>query len=216
MRMSAAKAVGRPIRARAGTGERNAGFISGTPLEGRLARAQNKKPAGPGGTAQGAGRCDGRHRGQSPGRVGTVGVGCLPGWGGEGSSGGFRRKVGGGGGGGISSGRRRPSHRRQPPERPLRPLLLVIIPALHGGVLALLLPSRQCMIRLWAAQRKRTRYALPTRKAIYGISPSKRSNGLASSLKTCYALSVKRLRKPLAGPRAVIIVRLAKPRWGRG
>ena len=34
---------------------------------------------------------------QSPGRVGTVGVGRLPGWGGEGASGGFRREVGGGG-----------------------------------------------------------------------------------------------------------------------
>ena len=40
--------------------------------------------------------------GQSPGRVGTVGVGCLPDWGGEGSSGGFRRKSGGGGGGGTA------------------------------------------------------------------------------------------------------------------
>ena len=45
--------------------------------ESRAAPTRGDAPGCPG-----AGRCDGRHGGQPPGRVGAVGVGCLPDWGG--------------------------------------------------------------------------------------------------------------------------------------
>ena len=70
--------------------------------------------------------------------------------------------------------------------------------------------------KICQVQIKRIRYALLTRKANYGTRPSKRSNGLASRPKTFYASSVKRLRRLQTEPNAVITVRLAKPRWGRG